>query len=99
MTSFVVFRIANDGPLSPVLVHLTSIARALPVASHGLLKVPGPLEPAGQSLRGSALAAALGAGGVVAADADAVPAAAADAGGAADAEAEAPVAVEASSFE
>ena len=69
---------ANDGPLSPVLVHLLSIIRALPFASHGLVKDPGPVDPAGQSCWGSAALDAAAAGALAedaGADADGVAAA------------------------
>src|SRR5215470_8859364 len=73
----------KNGPLSSVLpVHATSIMRADPFASHGLVNVPSPLEPLGQSA-GAALAVALGVGALADAEgaAEAVGAASADAGG------------------
>src|SRR5262245_22010046 len=43
----------NDGPSSAILpVQATSIMRAIPLPSHGSLKVPTPLESLGQSSRG-----------------------------------------------
>jgi hypothetical protein len=50
------FVTANDGPLSSVFFHFTSIIRALPFASQGLLKEPGPVDPVGQSCGGSGAA-------------------------------------------
>ncbi len=61
MTSLPLLVIANDGPLSPVLVHLASIMRADPFASQGAVKEPGPVDPGGQSCGGSAAADADGA--------------------------------------
>ena len=94
MTVFVTFLIANDGPLSPVFVHLTSIARVLPFASHGFAKEPGPAESGGQSCCGSGAALAVALGAVLAAGG----ADDAAGGGAADALADA-AAPEDSSFE
>src|ERR1019366_7344626 len=56
MTSCDLFVTANDGPLSSVFFHFTSIIRALPFASHGLEKEPGPVDPVGQSCGGSGAA-------------------------------------------
>src|SRR5277367_3497916 len=81
MTSFDLLVIAKDGPLSSVFFHFTSIIRAFPVASHGLVKEPGPVEPAGQSCGGSGALDATG-GGTLADGAGAE----ADAGGGALAE-------------
>src|SRR6202030_2311543 len=52
-TSLPLLVTANEGPLSPVFVHLLSIIRELPFASHGLAKEPGPVEPVGHSCGGS----------------------------------------------
>src|SRR3954463_6167604 len=87
MTSFDLFVTANDGPLSSVFFHFTSIIRALPLASHGFVNEPTPVEPAGQSWGGSG-AAEGAAGGALAdgagadADAGALAAAVADGAGA-----------------
>src|SRR4051794_31196719 len=52
----------KDGPVSVIFpVQVTSIIRAAPFASQGLLKEPSPVEPAGQSCTGT-LAVALAAG-------------------------------------
>src|SRR5689334_3113995 len=68
MTSFDLLMALKDGPLSSVFpVHVTSIIRAVPVASHGLSKEPIPVEPSGQSCLGSGggvLATGGGGGGV-----------------------------------
>src|ERR1700686_2792782 len=61
MTIFPLFVMANDGPVSPVLVHLLSIMREFPFASHGVVKEPVPVEPGGQSCGGSGAAEAEGA--------------------------------------
>src|SRR6202020_2261282 len=61
MTSCDLFVTANDGPLSSVFFHFTSIMRALPLASQGLAKEPGPVAPGGQSWGGSGAADARGA--------------------------------------
>src|SRR5262245_31038969 len=54
----------KDGPLSVIFpVQVTSIMRALPLASQGLASVASPVEPAGQSCTGP-LALAVGAGAV-----------------------------------
>src|SRR4051794_38881704 len=67
MTRGDLFVTLKNGPLSSVLpVHVTSISRVLPFASHGLLKEPSPVEPFGQSCGGSA-AVALGVGALEAA--------------------------------
>src|SRR5215471_9688351 len=66
----------KDGPVSEVFpVHVTSMRRAVPFASHGFAIVPSPLEPSGQSCVGLAAAAvaawvADGAGGGAGAVAD-----------------------------
>src|SRR5262245_11159127 len=64
----------KDGPLSSIFpVHVTSMARAVPLASHGLLNVPSPDDPFGHSTGGAfALAAALGAGALAAGVAEGV---------------------------
>src|SRR5262245_19854339 len=64
MTDGDLFVTRKDGPPSPIFpVHVTSIIRAVPFASQGLLKEPSPVEPAGQSCTGPlALALATGAG-------------------------------------
>jgi hypothetical protein len=49
MVSFDLLAALNVGPLSSVFVHATSIIRSLPFASHGLAKLPMPLDSAGQS--------------------------------------------------
>src|ERR1039457_2072653 len=49
MTSLPLFVMANEGPLSPVLIHLLSIIREAPLASHGAVKEPVPTDPSGQS--------------------------------------------------
>src|SRR5450432_3318524 len=62
MTSADLLVTAKDGPVSPVFFHFTSIIRELPLASHGLLKDPVPVDPVVQSCAGSgALAEATGA--------------------------------------
>jgi hypothetical protein len=83
MTSCDLLVTANDGPLSSVFFHFTSIIRELPFASHGLAKEPGPVDPGGQSCGGSGAADAT-AGGALADGAGAE----ADAGAAALAEAD-----------
>src|SRR5690242_6089063 len=87
MTSFDLLVIANDGPLSSVFFHFTSIMRAFPFASHGFAKEPGRVEPAGQSRGGSGAleatgGAALAEGAGAEADAKGVGAALAEAEGA-----------------
>ena len=70
----------NCGPLSSVFpVQVISISREDPFASHGLSKVPGPLEPLGQSLRGGRTVA-IGAGALDAAETGVVGAGALGAG-------------------
>ncbi len=64
MTAGDLFVTLNDGPVSVIFpVQVTSIIRAAPFASQGLLKEPSPVEPAGQSCTGT-LAVALAAGAV-----------------------------------
>src|ERR1700722_19213457 len=53
MTSGLLLVTANDGPVSPVFFQRTSMVRAAPLASHGLVKDPVPLEPVGHSCCGS----------------------------------------------
>src|SRR5258708_38302260 len=57
------FLMEKLGPLSSVFVHFTFMRRSFPLASHGLVKEPIPLEFAGQSwcCSGAALAAVLAA--------------------------------------
>src|SRR5580692_8569420 len=62
MTSWDLLAIAKEGPLSSVFFHFTVIIRALPFASHGLVKEPVPVEPAGQSWGGSGVVEGAGAG-------------------------------------
>src|ERR1700678_133648 len=63
MTDGDLFVTLKDGPVSVIFpVQATSIIRAVPFASQGLLKEPSPVEPAGQSCTGPlSLALATGA--------------------------------------
>src|SRR5271166_3689896 len=63
MVVWPMFLMEKLGPLSSVFFHFTVIRRWLPLASHGLVKEPTPLDLAGQSWCGSTASAAALAGG------------------------------------